>query len=260
MVHSGGVPSYPVGGADLRTHKGDGRSPGIMPRLLLIKDSSLVLELENSFVRRPDFELLVAEDGARLLAKADEVGAELIIAGVSTSGIPAFELCRRLRAFPRTASTPVLLCGLPTQRDEAKAASAAGFLAVPWSRSQLLAAIRPFFPVAERRTERAEVSMKVMCDDGRDSYVAFTRDISTTGLFLKGAATVDPGAKLRLRLSLSLGGDPDPTEYEVLTEVVRRVPADGKSPQMPGIGVRFLDFPLERRLPLARFVREHVPA
>lgn len=46
-------------------------------------------------------------------------------------------------------------------------------------------------------------------------------------------------------------------ELDLLGEVVRRVPREGPAYSGMGVGVRFLDCPIPKKIPLARFVREH---
>lgn len=229
-----------------------------MPRLLLINETSLLAELGRSFVRRPGFELVAEPSGHAIEERSREGGADLVVAEMQLPDMTGADLCRRLRAGERTSTTPILLIGLPSEREEAEAAGADVFLTTPWSRSQLLSAIRTLFPVPERSAERLAISLKILCGADEAGYVAFTRDLSANGLFIKGASPASLGERLRLRLHLP--GEPTVSDLDLDAEVVRRVAPTGEPGKVPGIGVRFLDLPLERRLPLTRFVREHLAA
>lgn len=226
-----------------------------MPRVLLINEPRLSDELEHSFVRRPGFAVLQVRGGATLLRLAQGETADLVIALTEMPGMTGLQLCERLRAEPETASVPILIVGEENGRERVKLAGASAFLPTPWTRSQLLGAMRPFLPASDRSADRAQVSLRVLCGAGRESYIAFTRDISSTGLFLKGVSLASPGARVRLRLQIPAGARP--IEYDVAGEVVRSAASQSASPTVPGVGLRFVNCPLERRLPIARFVREH---
>jgi uncharacterized protein (TIGR02266 family) len=221
--------------------------------LLLIDEGSLLRELERSFARREGYELATVENGRELLSRASAEGADLIIVPMILPDMTCSELCALLRSSGRWTSIPVLAIGPAAAREGAAAAGANVFLALPWTRHDLVSAMRSLFPALERGASRARVSVKVVCGDGNESYVAFTKDVSATGLFLKGAALAAPGTILRLQLRLP-GGD---EEVQVSAEVVRRETQNGASGRTPGVGVRFLDFPMIRKLPITRFVREH---
>lgn len=223
--------------------------------MLLIQQSPLIKELTKSFVRRDGFDLVCAQTGREILQRAREEGADLIVGSVIMPNLSGIELCTLLRAMERTASIPVLLIGPESERERASAVGASRFLAQPWTGSQLRAAVRGFFPVEERGAGRAPLSLKVVCRRGPDTWVAFTRNISASGLFLRGAADAAPGD--RLLLALRLPGETVGPEVELLAEVVRRGAAGESADRVSGFGVRFVDFPLLRKVPITRFVREH---
>ena len=231
-----------------------------MPRLLLINEPRLFAELDRSFVRRRGFTLVLARDGNGLLEEARADRADLVIARSEMADMAGAELCTRLRGDPATAATPILLLGRDADRDRAKLAGANAFLPIPWTRSQLLSAIHSILPAPERRADRAQVSLRVLCGAGRTSYIAFTRDISSNGLFLKGASLAGPGETVRIRLAVPAGLTR--IEFDMAGEIVREAgpapTAASRHGSCPGVGVRILDLPLGRRLPLARFVREQV--
>jgi CheY-like chemotaxis protein len=244
-----------------------------MPRLVFIRETQLFQELDRSFIRRPGYSVVWARDGETLLHEA-RAGADLVIGLVEMPILPGLTLCERLRADLAGASVPVVLIGDAAMRDRAKLAGASELLAAPWTRSQILAAIRGFMQVPERAADRATASLRVACRTNGETYIAFTRDVSFTGVFLKGVSLAGPGARIQMRLHVPSGGKS--IEYDLEGEVVRmtgreapdtdararedsthrdRREADVKG-SVPGVGVRFLDLPVDLRLPLARFVRE----
>ncbi len=257
MVNSGRVHAWPVMARE--SGLGSWTLPqavgGNMPRLVLIQQSPILQELEHSFVRRNGFKLVTGASGRELLERARQEGADLVIASVIMPDLSGLELCSLLRASSGTEAIPVLLFGPEAERGRASAAGASAFLPLPLTPRGLVGAVRRFFPVEERGASRAPIAVKVVCRDGDDTYVAFTGDISASGLFLKGALPVAPGARLRLRMRVP--GDTAAEDLELSAEVVRRARPGSEGEHLQGVGVRFLDFPLIRKVPITRFVREH---
>lgn len=227
---------------------------GVMPRLILVRQPTILRELEHSSFRREGFDLVPMSNVDEVLRRAETDGADLVIAPVDRHDTSSADLCLALQRSAN-ASIPILLTGSADERQQALELGARRFLSAPWTRSELIGTIRSFFPHEERSSLRAAVSMKVLCGQGSESYVAFTKDISATGLFLKGVSLADPGSRIRLRLRLPTERGED--EIDLEGEVVRRVAQQGEARSDAGVGVQFLDFSMTRKLPIARFVREH---
>jgi len=112
------------------------------------------------------------------------------------------DLCAALRTTAATSTIPVLVAGPAELRPETTAAGASAFLPTPYSHRQMLTAIGSLLTIVERGANRVPVSVKVVCGEGSETYVAFTRDIYATGLFLKGVSLSPKGTRLRLRLRI----------------------------------------------------------
>lgn len=222
-----------------------------MPRLLLLDEQALVAEIGRSFLRRHGFEIVAARNGREMLRRVASEPHDLIFATASLPDMTVRELCASLRTSGGAASIPILLAGPADQRAEALAAGATAFLLTPCTHRQMLTAIGSILTVVERGANRVPVSVKVICGEGSETYVAFTRDISATGLFLKGVSLAPTGTRLRLRLRIP--GDTSQDDLDLPAEVVRRVSANGDS----GMGVRFLEIPVLRKVPINRLVREY---
>jgi len=222
-----------------------------MPRLLLLDEQALVAEIGRSYLRRHGFEVVSVASGREVLRRAASEPHELIFTSASLPDMTARELCASLRASGAAPTIPILLAGPAEQREEALAAGATAFLPSPYTHRQMLTAIAAILTVVERGANRVPVSVKVICGEGSESYVAFTRDISSTGLFLKSVSLAPTGTRLRLRLRIP--GDSSLEDLDLPAEVVRRVSSNGDS----GMGVRFLEIPVLRKIPINRLVREY---
>ncbi|HEY4594917.1 MAG TPA: histidine kinase dimerization/phospho-acceptor domain-containing protein, partial [Thermoanaerobaculia bacterium] len=93
--------------------------PANAPRLLLVEDNAdLRSFLAARLARR--YRVETASDGAAGLDVARRVHPDLVVTDVMMAGMDGFELCRRLKADPAFAATPVILL---TARAGAEAAA-----------------------------------------------------------------------------------------------------------------------------------------
>jgi signal transduction histidine kinase len=84
------------------------QAPADAPRLLLVEDNAdLRSFLAARLARR--YRVETASDGAAGLDVARRVRPDLVVTDVMMAGMDGFELCRRLKADPAFAATPVIL-------------------------------------------------------------------------------------------------------------------------------------------------------
>jgi PAS domain S-box-containing protein len=109
----------------------------------------------TQMLRKASFRVLEAGSGAEALRRAAE--ADLIVLDVNLPDLHGFEVCRRLKANPATASIPVLhLSGsFVTSGDRARGLDEGGdaYLTKPVEPAELIATVRALLRV--RRAERA---------------------------------------------------------------------------------------------------------
>jgi len=81
-----------------------------MDDLVLIADDDRdIVRFVEVNLRLEGFRVEMAHDGDEALAKVLELGPDLILLDVMMPNMDGFEVCRRLRADSRTASTPVIM-------------------------------------------------------------------------------------------------------------------------------------------------------
>jgi CheY-like chemotaxis protein len=76
--------------------------------VLLIDDQDDEREIQRALLTHRGYSVLDASDGARGLELALERQPDLILLDVAMPRMDGFEVCRAIRADPRTASIPVL--------------------------------------------------------------------------------------------------------------------------------------------------------
>ena len=88
--------------------------PPAMPTLLVVDDQSInVRTMYEAFA--PDYRVLMATSGEQALRVCGEHLPDLVLLDVVMPGIGGHEVCRRLKADPRTASIPIIFV---TAQDE----------------------------------------------------------------------------------------------------------------------------------------------
>lgn len=79
------------------------------PLILLVEDSpTQALEL-SSHLKRFGLNVMVAEDGVSGLRLVDEHRPDMVVLDVNLPKMDGFQVCRRLKRDPQTASIPVIM-------------------------------------------------------------------------------------------------------------------------------------------------------
>ena len=123
-------------------------------RLLAVDDEPATLQMLRLTVRlkRPDWEFLSAETGQQALDLAASRSIDVVLLDVMMPGMDGFEVCRRLRADPKTARIPIVMfTALDTvdRRERAMAIGATAFWVKPFMPNE-------FLPELERLVQERE--------------------------------------------------------------------------------------------------------
>ncbi|HKS89225.1 MAG TPA: response regulator, partial [Stellaceae bacterium] len=78
-------------------------------RVLVVDDVELNIKLLEAKLASEYFEVLSAQNGPRALELADVELPDIILLDVMMPRMDGFEVCRRLKANPRTAEIPVVM-------------------------------------------------------------------------------------------------------------------------------------------------------
>jgi CheY-like chemotaxis protein len=112
-----------------------------MAKILVIDDDIEFLEMLQLLLQRGEHEAVLSADGEDGLAKALADPPDLAIVDVMMPDITGYDICRRLRADPSTASIPILILtarGQPVDRQAALDAGADDHLGKPVTMAELL--------------------------------------------------------------------------------------------------------------------------
>jgi two-component system cell cycle response regulator DivK len=119
--------------------------------ILYVEDNEMNRQLVRDLLKRTTYTLIEALDGEAGVAKAVEIGPDLILMDIQLPKISGLEATRRIRAEAITANTPIIAItsfALSGDDQKAKDAGATAYLAKPYSPRDLLALIRKLLPEA----------------------------------------------------------------------------------------------------------------
>ncbi|MEZ4539394.1 MAG: response regulator [Chloroflexota bacterium] len=171
-------------------------------RVLIVDDEAPLRFLLSKQLIRAGFETDMAPDGASALAAAADGSFDAVVLDVVMPRMDGFEVCRRLKADPRTAGTTVLFLsasGNGEFRRRAFAVGAADFLAKPFQTGQLAAYIQANL----RRAENVPVAPGRIVATIGTTRMAGAATLATQ--LAETAALQGPGPVMLIDLELPAG-------------------------------------------------------
>lgn len=114
-------------------------------KVLVVDDDQDVLEFLQTLLAVENVTALAASDASEALQALQSGGICLVLLDVAMPGIDGLQLCRQIKADPRTGGVPVVVVSArPGQHVEAAAlaAGADDFLRKPFDNEELLALVR----------------------------------------------------------------------------------------------------------------------
>jgi two-component system, cell cycle response regulator DivK len=145
--------SRPTGGRAARSKRRAPKVGALNATILIADDSAESREMYAAYLAFRGFRVVQAADGEQALRKALSSSPDVLVLDIAMPGIDGMEVCRRLRADPRTHKTPVIaLTGHAFKAWEhaARAAGCDSYLAKPCLPEELLGEIRKLLRPSRR--------------------------------------------------------------------------------------------------------------
>lgn len=227
-------------------------------KILLVDDVELFLELEKSFFRRADIDLLVARNGEEALELMKQEQPDLVFLDLYMPGLNGDEVCRAIKQNQQMQKIPVIMVLQPGSSDDNERCQTAGcneILYKPVRREDFIAAASRNLPLAERAHPRFDFQLKVSFGLQPEKPLEnFTVNVSEGGLFIATGAILTVGTELNLEFHLPLQG-----ECIACTGRVAWVnhPDWLKKPKLPvGMGIEFVDIDDERKKKIRSLIEQ----
>ena len=226
-------------------------------KILLADDIELFIELEKTFFRRENFELLVARNGAQALEVARAQRPDLVLMDLHMPEMDGLECCRRIKADPQLRGIPVVIvtqAGREEDLEKCRAAGCSDILLKPINRHLFVETARRLLAVADRAEPRVPARLRVSYGAGGKLLTDYTINISTGGLFLETAVPLPEETPLSLEFDL-------PQPPRLIRTRGRVAWANGpdapKKPALPpGMGIQMLDLSLDDLHAIRDYIKE----
>ena len=125
-------------------------------RILIAEDTPQAAELLEAFLAGTDYEIAFAADGEQTLRQVAAWKPDLILLDVMMPRISGFEVCKRLRADPKTHDVAILMITALDQHSDVERAVEAGtddFLSKPITKAELLRRIPALLEARRQKTD-----------------------------------------------------------------------------------------------------------
>ncbi len=174
-------------------------------KILIVDEDIKSLKLIGLMFQREGYQIVAANTANQALERAVIERPDLIVTEVELTDLDGYELCKRLRADPRTQDTPIIIFTARTEVEDKVSGYEAGaddYLAKPAHPTELLSRVQN---VLERQNapQEAAAEMKVL------SFIGVKGGIGTTTLALNIAAGLSkklPTAFIDFRPGVSMLG------------------------------------------------------
>jgi len=175
--------------------------------VLVVDDEPGNVALLQAHLEAEGYQVMTAYRGEEALEKAFAQQPDLVLLDVLMPGPDGFEVCRRLKADPRTQFVPVvIITALQEPKDKIAGAEAGAddFLTKPFDRMELLARVRNLLQI-KRLTDKLEHAESVIfalaaAVEAQDSYTEkHLQRIASLSERLAQAAGLDPYQVIAVR-------------------------------------------------------------
>jgi CheY-like chemotaxis protein len=123
--------------------------------ILIAERDPITAGIEEDLLRAEGYAVLSMLDGRAALQEAQSMQPDLIIVAIMLPGLGGLEVCRALKADPKTSTIPVLVISVLDLQERASAAGADGFMLKPLEQSPLIELVKELlaYPRARRSKE-----------------------------------------------------------------------------------------------------------
>lgn len=226
-------------------------------KILLNDDMDLFLELEKTFFRRGEVDLLVARTGAQACNMVETYRPDLVFMDLFMPELNGDVACARLKENSDLRSIPVVLVVTGGNEEESarcRRAGADAILAKPINRNLFVATSNQFLRLTDRVAPRIAARLSVHYGTGSQRLLTqYSVNISAGGLFLE---TPEPlPVETPLSLEFTLPDMRDKIRCRGRVAWINHPESLKRSSLPPGMGIQFLDLSLEDMHSIQRFVK-----
>jgi two-component system phosphate regulon response regulator PhoB len=223
-------------------------------KILVVDDEADIRELVRLNLAREGYDVFDCESGEQALSLSRSKGPDLVVLDLMLPGIDGLEVCRRLKADPKTTQIPIVILTAKGEESDVVAGLEVGaddYVAKPFSGKVLVARVRRLLrKIAQPADEQGTIKVHdLTIDPSRHEVWAKDRkvDLTRTEFNILRTLARRPGLVLsRYQIVDSVHGDDYPvTDRAVDVQIVslrKKLGPCGKYIEtVRGVGYRFKD-------------------
>jgi two-component system, OmpR family, alkaline phosphatase synthesis response regulator PhoP len=154
-------------------------------KILVVDDEADIRELVHLNLTREGYEVLDCESGEQALRLSRSKGPNLVVLDLMLPGIDGLEVCKQLKADPKTAQVPIVILTAKGEEADVVAGLEVGaddYVAKPFSGKVLVARVRRLLrKVAQPTDEQSTIKVHdLTIDPGRHEVRAKDQKIDLT--------------------------------------------------------------------------------
>ncbi|ATS19172.1 response regulator [Synechococcus sp. PCC 6717] len=81
-----------------------------MSKVLVVEDSPPQREMISELLAKTGFEVTIASDGVEAIEQLQNFTPDLVVLDIVMPRMNGYEVCRQIKADPRTQTVPVVIC------------------------------------------------------------------------------------------------------------------------------------------------------
>ncbi len=227
----------------------------IRPKILLVDDNRLFLEMEKEFLQSCAVQIYTARTGKEALDVVRLVLPDLVFMGLNMPEMDGAACCAAIKSDSDLKSVPVIMIVTPADGEELERCRLAGcdfILKKPVNRRDFIGTGHRFLPGLDRMEIRIPCLTLVVFRIGERAFHGMSANLSTRGMFIAFGGEVE--LEDRVNVNFLAPGSDD------VIEAVGRVAWKNtgtplcKPSLAKGFGIEFLDLPLHSAHIIADFM------
>jgi CheY-like chemotaxis protein len=228
------------------------------PKILLVDDVKMFLELQKDFLRLSTVHVLTATNGADALLIAQQARPDLIFTDLYMPVMNGADCCAALKADPELRQIPVVMItaeGKETDKQLCRDAGCDDFLTKPLDRKIYLGMAHRYVPNINRRDKRVACRAKAKFRIYGINSSGYITDIGNNGIYMETDVQVEQGTLLEMVFALP---DKEETIIQARGKVAwTNATATKLKATLPaGFGVEFVAINEDSRVAVARYVQK----
>jgi CheY-like chemotaxis protein len=231
----------------------------MIPKILLVDDVNMFLELQMSYLKLSSVHVLTAKDGYEAIQAVRKEHPALVFMDLHMPSMDGAESCARLKADAELRKIPVVMITSEGRGEEREICFKAGcddFLTKPLDRRLFLETARRYLPAIDRRDSRVPCRAKVKFRVYGVTLSGDILDLALNGIYVAADYEVEVGSLVDVVFELPEGGLIVRARGRVAWLNSRQWCRNPKFP--PGFGIEFLALDEESTAALTQFVEGRI--